>query len=163
MWTCSAERDSIVRMRKAKPGVGDETKSAKSIPDNVDEYLAQVEEPARSVLARMRTLIWTVLPEEATEVISYRMPAFKCKKVLVWFGAFSNHCSLFPTAAVIETLKDELKDYAVAKGTIHFPLDKPLPAALIKKVVKIRLEQIEGKKPRGVVVKNSGRKERKRA
>jgi uncharacterized protein YdhG (YjbR/CyaY superfamily) len=96
----------------------------------------------------MRALIRTALPPEATEIISYRMPAFKHKKVLVWFGAFSNHCSLFPTAATIAAFKDELKGYEISKGTIHFPLDKPLPAALIKKIVKTRLEQSEGKRPR---------------
>ena len=130
---------------------------------SVDEYLASVEEPARSMLAKMRGLIRAVLPAGATEVISYRMPAFKTSKVLVWFAAFSNHCSLFPTAAPIEALKEELKGHVVSKGTIQFPLDKPLPAALIKKVVKTRLEQSEGKKPGGSMKKNIAAKKGKRA
>jgi len=66
----------------------------------------------------------------------------------MWFAAFSNHCSLFPTAAVIEAFKDELKDFSTSKGTIHFPADKPLPTALIKKLVKARVAQIESKKRR---------------
>jgi uncharacterized protein YdhG (YjbR/CyaY superfamily) len=63
--------------------------------------------------------------------------------VLVWFAAFSDHYSLFPTAAVLSGMKDELKNYTTSKGTIHFPADKPLPIALIKKIVKTRLAQLE--------------------
>ncbi len=66
----------------------------------------------------------------------------------MWFAAFSDHCSLFPTAAVIEKFKNELKAYSTSKGTIHFPTDKPLPIALIKKLVKARVAQIESKKQR---------------
>lgn len=75
------------------------------------------------------------MPKDATEVISYGIPAFKHKRVLVWYAAFADHCSLFPTAAVIEKFKDELKGFSTSKGTIHFPLSKPLPVALIKKIV----------------------------
>ncbi len=94
----------------------------------------------------MRAAIGSALPREATETISYRIPAFKLKKIVVWFAAFQNHCSLFPTAAVIEQFKDELEVYTISKGTIQFPVDKPLPSALIKKLVKVRLEQSEGKR-----------------
>jgi uncharacterized protein YdhG (YjbR/CyaY superfamily) len=66
----------------------------------------------------------------------------------VWFAAFSNHCSLFPTASVIKEFKDELKGFAKSKGTIHFPTDKPLPSALVKKLVKARVAQNESKKRR---------------
>jgi uncharacterized protein YdhG (YjbR/CyaY superfamily) len=66
----------------------------------------------------------------------------------VWFAAFSSHCSLFPTASVIEAFKDELKGFSTSKGTIHFPTGKPVPAALIKKLVKARVAQIESKKRR---------------
>ncbi len=85
---------------------------------------------------------------EATETISYRIPAFKYKGVLVWFAAFSNHCSLFPTASVIEAFMNELKCFSTSKGTIHFPTDKPLPTALVKKLVKARVAQNESKLPR---------------
>ena len=68
--------------------------------------------------------------------------------MLVWFAAFRDHCSLFPTAAVIEQFKNELKPYSISKGTIQFPTDKPLPSALVKKMVKARVAQIEGKKQR---------------
>ena len=115
-------------------------------PQNIDEYLAGVPEPARSTLNKMRAAIRSALPPEATETISYRIPAFKCKRVLVWFAAFSDHCSLFPTASVIEGFKDELKNFSTSKGTIHFPTDKPLPIALIKRLVKSRVAQNERKK-----------------
>jgi uncharacterized protein YdhG (YjbR/CyaY superfamily) len=115
-------------------------------PQSVDEYLAAVPELARGSIDQIRAAIRSVVPSEATEVISYKIPAFKHKRVLVWYAAFSNHCSLFPTAAVIEAFKDELKGFSTSKGTIHFPLDKPMPVALIKKLVKARVEQNLGKR-----------------
>jgi uncharacterized protein YdhG (YjbR/CyaY superfamily) len=117
-------------------------------PKSVDEYLAGVPEPARSTLNKIRAAIRSAVPREATETISYRMPAFKHKGVLVWFAGFSDHCSLFPTAAVIEAFKNELKGFTTSKGTIHFPTDKPLPIALVKKLVKARIAQNEQKKKR---------------
>ncbi|SPE44347.1 conserved hypothetical protein [Candidatus Sulfotelmatobacter sp. SbA7] len=120
----------------------------KAVPKTVDEYVAGVPEPARSNLNKMRAAIRSAVPAEATETISYRIPAFKYKGVLVWFAAFSQHCSLFPTASVIEAFKNELKGFSTSKGTIHFPMDKPLPTALIKKLVKARVAEIESKKPR---------------
>jgi uncharacterized protein YdhG (YjbR/CyaY superfamily) len=112
----------------------------------VPAYLAAVPEPARSTLNKVRSTIRSVVPKETTEIISYGIPAFKYKKVLVWYAAFSDHCSLFPTASVIDTFKEDLKDFRVSKGTIHFPVDEPFPAALLKRMVKARLAEIEGKK-----------------
>jgi uncharacterized protein YdhG (YjbR/CyaY superfamily) len=68
--------------------------------------------------------------------------------VLVWFAAFSSHCSFFPTASVVEMFKSELKGFPTSKGTIHFPLNKPLPTGLIKKLVKARVAQNESRKRR---------------
>jgi len=96
----------------------------------------------------MRSAIRQAVPREATETISYHIPAFKHKGILVWFAAFSDHCSLFPTAALIEEFKKELKGFSTSKGTIHFPLNKPLPVALIKKIVKARVAQLEAKPTR---------------
>ena len=96
-------------------------------------------------MVKLRALIRSVLPEEAQETISYGVPAFKHKKVLVWFAAFKNHCSLFPGSTVIEQFKDELAGFKVSKGTVQFPTDKPLPGALIKKLVKARMKLAEGK------------------
>jgi uncharacterized protein YdhG (YjbR/CyaY superfamily) len=127
-------------MKKAKPGT--------RAPETVDEYLAGVPEPARSTLQKIRATIRSAAPAEATEVISYGMPAFKHTRLLMWYAAFADHCSLFPGASVIAAFKDELKGYTLAKGTIRFPTDKPLPAALVKKLVKARIAENEGKKRR---------------
>ena len=115
-------------------------------PKTVEEYFARVPEPARGTLSKMRATIRSAVPAEAIEIISYSIPAFKHRKVLVWYAAFADHCSLFPTAAVIEMFKDELKGYSTSKGTIRFPVDQPLPAALVKKIVKARVAQNEKKK-----------------
>jgi len=96
----------------------------------------------------MRAAIRSAVPAEVTETISYRIPAFKHNRVLVWYAAFSDHCSLFPTASVIDAFKKELKGFSTSKGTIHFPMDKPLPIALIKKIVKARVAQSQSKKRR---------------
>ena len=109
----------------------------------VDAYFAAVPQTARNMLQKLRLIIRSAVPKDATEVISYSMPAFRQKKIIVWYAAFSSHCSLFPTAAVIEEFKDELKDYTISKGTIQFPLDKPLPSALIKQIVKARVAQVK--------------------
>ena len=114
-------------------------------PRTVEEYLARVPESSRRTFTELRTVIRSAVPKEAVETISYRIPAFKAKQVLVWFGAFSNHCSLFPTGAVIKAFKNELKDFTISKGTIQFPNGKPLPRALIKKLVKARVAEMEGK------------------
>src|SRR5437899_307329 len=135
-------------MKKVKSGNGSSAAKGNGAPKNVDEYLAGLPEPARSTLNKIRAAIRSAVPPEATETISYGMPAFKYKGVLVWFAAFAKHCSLFPTASVIETFKSELKGFVTSKGTIQFPTDKPLPAALVKKMVKARVAQIESKKRR---------------
>jgi len=124
------------------------TAKGRAAPKNVAEYLARVPEPARSALSKMRAAIRSAVPREATETISYRIPAFKHHGILVWFAAFSDHCSLFPTAAVIEAFKEELKGFSTSKGTIHFPLNRPLPVALIKKIVKARVAELEAKHTR---------------
>jgi uncharacterized protein YdhG (YjbR/CyaY superfamily) len=115
----------------------------------VDEYLAGVPEPARSTLNKVRAAIRSAVPPEATEAIWYRIPTFKYKGPLVGFAAFSNHCSLFPmSASVVEAFKKELKGFHTSKGTIRFPVDKPLAAALVKKLVEARIAQNEQKKQR---------------
>jgi uncharacterized protein YdhG (YjbR/CyaY superfamily) len=132
----SAKRSSVAR-GKAAP--------AKAAPKSVDQYFAAVPASACGALSKIREAIRAVVPPEATETISYGIPAFKHKKVLVWYAAFSDHCSLFPTAAVIERFKDELRGFSTSKGTIHFPLSKPVPVALIKKLAKERVKQSEGR------------------
>ncbi len=116
-------------------------------PNTVDEYIARVPQPARALMNKMRAAIRSVVPAEATEVISYRIPAFRSNKgVLVWYAAFSDHLSLFPTASVIVAFKKELKAFSTSKGTIHFSTERPLPITLIKRIVKARVAQLERKK-----------------
>jgi uncharacterized protein YdhG (YjbR/CyaY superfamily) len=128
-------------MKKAKP--------SDRPPKDIDDYLAGVPEPARSTLNKVRAVIRSAVPPDATEAITYRIPTFKYKGSLVAFAAFKNHCSLFPMSlSVIETFKNELKDFHTSKGTLQFPVDKPFPAALLKKLVKARIAQNERKKKR---------------
>jgi uncharacterized protein YdhG (YjbR/CyaY superfamily) len=132
-------------MRKTRTEKHSPTPKGKGTLQDVEEYLARLPNPARDRLSKIRDAIRSAAPTEATETISYRMPAFKYKGVLVWYAAFAKHCSLFPTASVLEVFKNELKSFSTSKGTIQFPLDKPLPTDLIKKIVKERVRQIESK------------------
>ena len=129
------------KKRRTSAKVARTTKS-KSSPKSVDEYIARLPEPAQTKLKQVRAAIRSAVPAETTEVISYGIPAFKQKRVLVWYAAFADHWSLFPTAAVIEQFRDELKGYTTSKGTIQFPLDKPIPTALIRELVKSRVAGI---------------------
>jgi uncharacterized protein YdhG (YjbR/CyaY superfamily) len=135
-------------MKKVKSGNRISAAKGNDAPKNVDEYLAGVPEPARSTLNKLRAVIRSTVPSQATETISYGIPAFKYKGVLLWFAAFTNHCSLFPTASIIEKFKSELRGFSTSKGTIQFSTDKPLPTALVKKLVKARVAQSESKKRR---------------
>ena len=121
----------------------------KKPPGTVDEYLAIVPEPARTTLEKMREAIQSAAPE-ATEAISYGMPAFKYRgRGLVAIAAFKNHCSLFPmSGAVIEKFKAELAGFHTSKGTLQFPPDKPISGSLLKKIIRARIAEIEKKPPR---------------
>lgn len=117
-----------------------------SSSQEVDNYLASVPEPARSTLNKIRATIRSVVPPEATEGISYGMPAFRYKGPLLGYAAFQNHCGLYPmNPSVIVEFKSELESYRTSKGAIQFPVDKPLPAALVKKLVKARIAENEKK------------------
>ena len=118
------------------------------LPTNVDEYLAAVPEPARSTLTKVRAAIRSAAPG-AEETISYRMPTFKYKGPLVGFAAFPNHCGFYVmSSTLLNGFKADLAGYETATGTIRFPVDKPLPAALIKKLVKARIAENEERKAR---------------
>jgi uncharacterized protein YdhG (YjbR/CyaY superfamily) len=124
-------------------------KQGSAVPQTVDQYLANVPEPARSTLNKVRAIIRSAAPPEATEAISYRMPTFRYKGALIGFAAFPKHCSLYPmSTAVMAAFKSELRGFDTAKGTIHFPLDKPPSAALVKKLVKARIAENEARKTR---------------
>jgi uncharacterized protein YdhG (YjbR/CyaY superfamily) len=122
---------------------------ASSVPADFDEYLARVPDEARATLEKIRKTIRTIAPM-ATEVISYQMPMFKIHgRGLVAFAAFKNHCSLFPMSyTVIKANEDELKNHYISKGTIRFTVDKPLSAALVKKIVKARVEENKAREDR---------------
>lgn len=126
------------------------TKKAKSGADGVaavEAYLAEAPEPHRTTLERVRAMIRAAAPEEAEECISYGMPAFRYKGALVGYAAFKKHCSFFPMgSAVLDELGAEVAPYRTAKGTLQFAPDKPLPASLVKKLVKARVRQNEEKR-----------------
>ncbi len=127
-------------MRKATSGpTVPATMGAEKAPD-VESYLAACPEPHRTTLEKLRATIRSVVPRETTETISYGIPTFKYKGGLVAYAAFKQHCSFFPMSGrLVEDFADELKAYKTSKGTIQFPVDKPLPAALVKKLVKAKL------------------------
>jgi uncharacterized protein YdhG (YjbR/CyaY superfamily) len=109
-------------------------------PTTVDDYLAGLSHDKRAALQRLRKNILAVIPS-AEECISYQMPAFRYDgKVLVWFGAGANHCAFYP-GAVVQQFEKELAGYETSKGTIRFQPDDPLPAALVRKIVKARIAQ----------------------
>jgi len=121
-------------------------KSAESGKAEVEAYLAQLPEPARTTLEKLRATIRAAAPADATEAISYGMPSFQYMGGLVAYAAFKQHCSFFPMgAAAIEEFAEELKGYRVSKGTIQFTLDKPLPAGLVKRMVKACVARNEAK------------------
>jgi len=138
----------MARMKTIKPRKRTPLTKGRGGAKTVEAYLARVPEPARDTFEKLRAAIRSVVPAEATETISYQIPAIKHKGILVWFAAFSSHCSLFPSAAVIDSFKDDLKNFTTSKGTVQFPIDKPLPAALVKKLVQARVAQSESKQRR---------------
>lgn len=111
-------------------------------PTSVEDYLAALPQEPRAALEKLRKTIKAAAPE-ATETISYQMPTLKDQgRFLVSYAAFKDHCSLFPASkAVMEALGEELKPYFSGKGTLRFTADKPIPAALVKKIVKTRIEE----------------------
>lgn len=133
-------------MKREKTKRAGAVSKSKARPKTVEEYLALVPENSREAFMKLRSAVKSAVPADAVEAISYGIPAFKRNGVLVWFAAFSNHCSLFPTAEIIAQFKEELKGFPTSKGTIHFPLDKPIPTALVKKIVKARVARKESQK-----------------
>ena len=114
-------------------------------PKNTDEYLGTVDDDKRAALEKLRKTIKAAAPK-AEECISYRLPAFRLHgKMLVAFGATASHCAFYPmSSTTVEAHKDELKDYDASKGTIRFHADNPLPAALVRKLVKARIAENGG-------------------
>ena len=111
-------------------------------PRSIEEYLAALPEPSRRALEQLRKTIKDAAPE-AIETISYQMPTFKEHgRVLVSYGAFKDHCSLFPASkGVMAAHGEALRPYFSGKGTLHFTVDRPIPPALVKKIVKTRIQE----------------------
>lgn len=111
--------------------------------EEVDDYLHGLEEPKRNTLQSLRRTILEIVPD-AEQVISYRVPAFRVAgKTIAGFAAFKNHLSYLPfSGSVIGQLPDELRDYATTKSSVHFPIDQPLPKALVKKLIDVRLAEL---------------------
>lgn len=110
----------------------------------IDNYIAKVSDPQKTELERIRAIVKSATPD-TVEVISYGMPGFKYRgKYLAGYAAFKDHLSLFPTAEPVEELKDKLSGYKLSKGTIQFTVEHPIPEALIKELVQIRMAAISG-------------------
>ena len=111
-------------------------------PKTIDDYLAPLPDDKRAALEKLRKTIRAVAPK-AEECISYRLPAFRLHgRMLVAFGAVANHCAFYPmSSSTVEAFKDDLKAYKTSKGTIRFQADNPLPAALVRKLVKARIKE----------------------
>lgn len=108
---------------------------------NIDEYIQQFPEEIQAILVQIRTTISTAAPE-AIESISYGMPVFKFKgKPLVYFAAFKNHIGFYATPTGHTAFADEFSKYKQGKGSVQFPLDKPMPLALIAKITKFRMQE----------------------
>jgi len=111
----------------------------------IDNYLDALEEPERTALAHLRDTILAIVPH-AEECISYGMPAFKLRgKTIAGFAAFKNHLSYLPhSGSVIPQLAKETERYTSTKGSLHFPIDKPLPRTLVKKLIAVRMAEAFG-------------------
>jgi uncharacterized protein YdhG (YjbR/CyaY superfamily) len=112
--------------------------------NDVDAYLSSVPEPAHTTLQKVRAAIRAAAPPDTTESINYGMPTFNHKGPLLGFAAATRHCALYPmNGSTVAAFQEDLKAYKTSKGAIQFPLDKPLPTALIRKLVKFRLKENE--------------------
>ena len=108
---------------------------------NIDEYIASFPGEVQERLQKMRAAIRKAAPD-AEEAIKYGMPTFVWKRNLIHFAAYKNHIGLYPGPKAIESFRDQLSKYNLAKGTIQFPLDKPVPSGLITKITKFNLKAI---------------------
>jgi uncharacterized protein YdhG (YjbR/CyaY superfamily) len=116
-------------------------------PRTIDEYLAPLSSEKRAALEKLRKAIKSAAPR-AQECISYQIPAFRLGgRLLVAFGATANHCAFYPGALPVEAHRDELEAYDTSKGTIRFQTDSPLPATLVRKLVKTRIAERAAQRP----------------
>jgi uncharacterized protein YdhG (YjbR/CyaY superfamily) len=131
--------------KQAKSGTGSAGDPAANLRA-IEAYLTKAPEPARRMLEEIRAIVRANAPAETTEVFSYGMPGFRYKGPLLWYGAMKNHCGFYPgSPPMIRSLAEELKSYKTTKGAIQFPIGKPVPAALVKKIVKLRVKENEAR------------------
>ena len=150
-WTTYDQRGRVYKVTtmKSKHAAKPKATPSKAIQNSIDDYLAALPEDKRGVLERLRQAIQTAAPR-AEECISYQLPAFRLDgQLLVAFGATAKHCGFYPmSGTAVETHRDELKGYSTSKGTIRFQPDNPLPAALVRKLVKYRIAENAAKQRR---------------
>ncbi len=115
-------------------------KNDQTAPKNIDEYIAGFPHDVQEILEKIRLTIRKAAPE-AEETIKYKMPTFTLKGNLVYFAAFKKHIGFYPPPTGMEQFKNELSVYEGAKGSLKFPLDKPIPFALISRIVKFRVKE----------------------
>ena len=115
-------------------------KTGNNIPSNIDEYIATFPDTIQELLNQMRAAIRESAPE-ATEKISYQMPAFAQQGILVYFAAFSKHIGFYPTSSAMEAFSEELSVYKSGKGSVQFPIHQPLPLDLVKRMVRFRVTE----------------------
>jgi len=108
--------------------------------ENIDDYISDFPTDVRRILRKLRSAIKKAAPQ-AKETISYRIPTFTLRGYLVHFAAFKDHVSLFPTSSPMKAFKRALSPYKVSRGTIQFPLDRPLPLTLVGRIVKFRVKE----------------------
>jgi uncharacterized protein YdhG (YjbR/CyaY superfamily) len=121
--------------------------ATKSTPSNIDEYVDRFPEDVQQLLRKMRSTIKKAAPK-AEEAISYGMPVFTLQGRLVWFAAHKGHIGFYPGAGAIKEFKKELSSYKGAKGSVQFSFDRPLPLALVSRIVKFRVKQNASKNKR---------------
>jgi len=121
-----------------------EEKMKNTPPKNIDEYIGRFPENIQEKLQKIRITIRKAAPT-AIETISYQMPAFKLGGILVYFAAFTDHISFFPTSSGVKKFQKELKEFETSKGTIKFPFDKPIPYELISNITIFRVQENMGK------------------
>jgi uncharacterized protein YdhG (YjbR/CyaY superfamily) len=109
-------------------------------PKDIDEYIMSFPDNIQKILQQLRTTIKKAAPD-AEEVISYGIPAYRQNGILVYFAVYKSHIGFYPTPTGIEAFKKEIAAYKWAKGSVQFPLDKPLPLGLITEIVKFRVKE----------------------
>jgi uncharacterized protein YdhG (YjbR/CyaY superfamily) len=129
-------------MKTKGPNTADAADDARTI----DRYLEMAPAPAQELMKKIRDIVRVTVPKEAIEVFSYGMPGFRYKGALLWYGAFKHHVGFYPgSPPMIRSLAEELKGFKTSKGAIQFPLGEALPAALVKKIVKLRVAENEAR------------------